>query len=200
MILDMVKKVMTELDTFDTLKYGHIPLNHLLDYAITKKIDISNFQYENGTLQYKNLISLYFDGDFYYIDLFISEPGYDDGEDIHNQVGIHFYFGVHIDKEEKRDYPHLIFDDEQYYISNREQFVEILQYDWNIFVKKSIGEILRHRLSILENLDDIIKLENNIQYKSNKTDYIKVLDNVVDHISNNIENMILFKKVKNWSD
>lgn len=201
MTLDMEKMVMMQLDTYDTLKYGHIPLNNLIEYAMSKNIDFSNFEYDDEILKYRNQISLYFNGDFYYIDLFISQPGFDDGEDVHTTVAVHFYFGVHIDNEERRNYPHMTYNNQEYFINSRKQFVEVLEYDWKLFVHNSIGEILCHKLAILDNLDDIVKVENELtQYKSNKNDYVKVLDKVTNHVTNNIQNMILYKKVTDWCE
>lgn len=159
----------TELDTFDTLKHGYVPLDSLFQYvadeANMQVMDFVNqFEEDFGEYTYLKDIPLLWDGDFYSIGMFISTP--ETNEDITN-VEISFYCSLHIDKEEKRYFPPMCEISESHEITSREKFKEVL-FIWKEFIGKAYIEILRNRLSILEDLDKIVDSEIEIGYPGSK--------------------------------
>lgn len=189
--------MITEQDTFDTLKYGYVPLDHLMEHAKIKFMNFDDFILDEDDQYYRYPIhiSLYYDGEFYDIDCMIRPP-YDDGiDDCYQYVTVQFYCGLA--HSETTDLPYFNHQDVSIYeIKSREQFIEVLEYDWKDFVQHSIGRILTHRMEILNNLDNIVKANKNC----NKKDYIKVMDIVAKHVIDNIQNMIDFKQVKDWTE
>lgn len=193
MNLVMGVKAMMNEDTFDTLKYGYIPLDHLMKYAKNKGIDLDYFEYDENAHFYRYFthISLYYDGDFYDIDLRIVPPYTDYDDECYEYVTAQFYCGISNDE----DLPYFGQNDVTIFeIKSREQFLEVLEYDWKEFVQLNMGKILSHRIEILNNINDIVKVHQNC----NKNDYIKVMNIIANHIIDNIQNIIDFKHVKDW--
>lgn len=204
MNLDMGKMVMTSEDIFDTLKYGHIPIENLIEFAKTKKYDFSNFTYEDIEERYcyNSSFNLLWDGDAYYICCEIRKPNIEFDETYN--ITLAFYLSLVLNIEEQRNFPILPHIEETYNITSREAFVEALN-NWEIFVQTSVGSILKHRTEILDELDQIIKNEKevtttdgtNIWYPmqhGNKKEYIKVLNQLPLELANNINRLINFQK------
>lgn len=207
MNLVMGIKAMTSDDTFDTLKYGHIPINNLIEFAKTKNYDLSNFMYEEieERYTYNNKFYLLWDTDAYYITCDICKPNLE-FDDTHN-VTLGFYLNLVIEHEEKRNFPILPNMQEEYDITSRESFINALQ-NWDLFVQTSIGMILSHRLEIINDLDDIIQREKRITTTdgktiwhplrhSNKKEYMKVLDQLPLELANNISKITNFSLNQN---
>lgn len=189
--------MITEQDTFDTLRYGYIPLDHLLEYAINKGIYLTDFIFDKIEQYYRYPIhiSLYYDGEYYDIDCVIRPPHEDSCGDYYQYVTVQFYCGLA--HNESTDLPYFSQNDVTVFeIKSREQFVEVLEYDWKLFVQQSMGRILTHRLEILEMMDDIVLTNKNCY----KDDYIKLMDIIAKHVVDNISDMTTFKQVKDWTD
>ena len=150
-----------ELDTFDTLKYGHVPLNELMEYAKTQKFDLSKFEYDDIEESYKygQTFDLLWDGDFYYIDLFIKNPNLEfDGT---SNVTVDFVFGLCLTNEEQRYFPPLKDFQYSFEIKSRNQFITALE-QWEEYVQTCYGIILSHRIEILEDVVKIVKSEKSV--------------------------------------
>ncbi len=200
MILVMENKAMTSDDTYDTLKYGHVPVDHLLEYAKTKNFDFSNFSLDlDSNLYYNASCSLLHDGDAYDISCFINYPNIEEDE---HKVTVNFYCDMRLidDKEYLPYFPN--YHSEHFTIDTREQFVNILDFDWKIFVQTSIGMILYHNQEILSELDVII--ENNyklhIKRNSTKNDWLRCMNEISTHLTNNVKSVVDFQKVPDWAD
>lgn len=165
----------TEQDTFDTLKHGYIPIDSLLEYvakeASMELMDFVNqFDEDCGEFTYTKDIPLLWDGDFYSIQLYMSDPSSNDEIDTAEVV---FNCQLYISEEEKRYFPPMCELQEVYQITSREKFKEVL-FEWKEFVGKSYLEIFRNRLDILADLDRIVDSELELKKYPGTKDKIKL--------------------------
>ena len=201
---------MTSDDTFDTLKYGHIPVQHLINDC--KHIDFSNFEYDDilDCYRYHVPISLFWDGDGYSLDCYIYNPKAYSGNDYENdKVVVNFMFTCHINESNNGEYsdypvryfPHFPdFIDEEYVINTRDDFQTIMYLVWKEFVYKALGYYFSHRIDIINELDEIVLKENEFGLKSNQENYILMLDKINNFLINNIQNISNFSKVGDWHE
>jgi hypothetical protein len=182
-----------ELDTYDMLKYDHIPIKNLMDYATEKhKYDFSQFVYDDieEKYVYTKTFQLLWDGDFFDISLWICSP--DEFED-EQYAKVHYFCDIIIDNEEKRNFPPFPDISLSQHITTRENFIEVLQ-QWDDFVAKSYMTILSYRLDMLECLDNIVATEQQMpnkrkHHKTLKRDYHTNLAMLPIHLANDIEDI-----------
>lgn len=196
----------TQQDTFDTLKYGYIPMNELMEYAKTQNFDLSNFEYDDieERYSYGQNFELLWDGDYYYIDCFIQNPNSE--FDNTTMVTVDFVFGLNLMREEQRYFPPIKDFQYSFEIKSRSQFIEVLD-KWEEYVQTCYGIILSHRIEILEDIDKIVKSEKAVfvEYddkkiysmkKSKKSEYKKWLKEMPLNMSNNIQKIINFQSIE----
>lgn len=159
----------TEQDTFDTLKHGYIPLDSLFEY-VAKEANMSVMDFVNqfdddcGEFTYSKDIPLLWDGDYYSIHLYMSDPSSNSEIETTEVV---FSCQLNIDKEEKRYFPPMCEISEIHEITSREKFKDVL-FIWKEFVGQAYLEIFRNRLCILEDLDRIVDSEVELKYPDTK--------------------------------
>lgn len=165
----------TEQDTFDTLKHGYIPLDSLFEY-VAKEANMAVMDFVNqfdddcGEFTYTKDIPLLWDGDYYSIQLYMSDPSSNSEIDTTEVV---FNCQCFISDEEKRYFPPMCELQEVYQITSREKFKEVL-FEWKEFVGKSYLEIFRNRLDILADLDRIVDSELELKKYPGTKDKIKL--------------------------
>jgi hypothetical protein len=177
---------MNKLDTYDTLKHGCIPIENLFAYAKEKNFNMDNFiENDLDELIYDHHFHLVYDGDFYNISCFVCK----DEDD--NSTTVNFWAnGNFFDDSESRTIP--IFPDTStsFIINCRQDFIDALN-KWQYFIAEAYMRILRHRLEVLENLEEIIEAELKIK-RLNSSSKKEMYKNYVECFGSTLVNQLAF--------
>lgn len=186
-------------DIFKILKYGHVPLKDLMEYAEKDaSFMFDEFEHDESDYCYRYYVffPLLWDGDAYDITCEIREPNPDEPDE--QNVSIHFYCDIRRSEKSSMHFPEFNGCDKVFQIKTSEDFVNAL-LEWDVFVGEAFLNILYHRIEILENLDKIAQEEANDLDESEKEikeGYITMYQRIMDKFALNVQNIVHFGKIE----